>query len=64
MSDMEKKLADALKPFTFRPSNPDGSPRHDQWTASGTRVTIAAVFDRDVMTARKAFDEYLMADHD
>ena len=57
MTDMEKRLADALKPFTFRTTNLNGSPRHDPWTDSPSRVSNAAVCDCDVMAARKAYDE-------
>ncbi len=58
MSRLEKKLAAALKPFTFIVSNKDGSPVHDPWTTSKTKVTEALICDSDVIAAREAMAEY------
>ena len=63
MSELEKKLVDALRPFTFLVFNKDGSPCSDPWTASKTKMTEALICDSDVMTAREVVAEFDAAEH-
>ena len=60
---LNRKLAAALRPFTFRTKKMDGTLVPDPWTDDPTKMTQALICDNDVLSARSVLDEFeAMAD--
>ena len=62
MTELEKILVGALRPFTFRLSKKDGLVRDDPWTDDPTKMTDAIICDIDVVRARKAVGVFDIAE--
>lgn len=65
MTELEEKLASALKPFTFFPQNhfvADQPSGPDKWSdGKDGEVSSALICDSDVQAARQAYRDYKLS---